>query len=1256
MPHRVLVALALLRSVPTSISSSSSLSSSLSSSRASSDLLPAASLSNSSQSDIIASDRSVSSLSSSSKPRFFPLTLSPSHLSPAPRTASPRSMGQAPARPVGPASPPPVSPCPSSSSNGAGNRIKRAWVGRRKKSEDLSAMLGGMYRSVSRERGAGGASTSNPPSTMSDVERGDLRLERQTSRGLAGPKLLKLPINVFGTRKASPAALEGPAIVAPWNTPHVSPTSPPPPTPPPKTASAAKFSAAALPPQTPPKAAQVPTVGPIPRQTPPLSHVQYMRRPSETGDAASQPPVEQPTTSPERQERPDKEKMKDDWRKSDATMTSHSTARPGSLSGSRSPRPVSLAESSHSGNTIVPPVNKRLSVLITDAEFTMFEEADGSVSEQDSISRPPASGRPSPTPSLKARNRRSASLSLVSARRPDTAASHPPFQTPARTTPEKPLASSRDTPTLTRTAAAGFIAPVGSAGTTQSASNNIRGKLAAWTAASAPSPQALAERPLPPPPAPQPRRQPGQPHPPPVNPTFRQTAVSMTGSLAPAAGFAMGFGKRAVEKVGRAFTGLASTASNHSGYSSSSSVGVSDGASGYASSHNSGAHGRKARRKVPQVSNTSSISSLASSSSEDHYSPSGPVLGRRIRSAKARGLVFQRDLRNCVRDTAIDDVQDRLGSESEETFGFKPLETRLLPALVVRCAQHIQRWGIQEEGLFRISGRSSHVNQLRSEFDAGADYNLAECDPGDLDPHAVSSILKTFLRELPEPVLTRALLPYFESALVDDAGRRSEDVTKQTPTRNGSNLPLRKPPSLSTLAMPTFAGQRAISESQLTAFSWLISRLPQENRDLLFTVVELIKQTAAHSKETKMPLGNLLLVFCPSLNMSPTLLRALCESDSIWNGPPAQIDVAAVLRGSAAAQGGTAKRSEPPPPDQVIDMRLPVIELDDAPDTPRDSPDDSASFVSALEPTSNVPTRTPSPLIYDTTVPPLSSSDSLDSSSVSEELVSPEPPSFRPEDAKFLGSAHSLAIPEVAALSLPSLAPQPRDITVPFPTQGGSVPHSPVTHAPLSHRKSYTLLSFPHLRSESSPTETTCDEMGVMKRPKRPSLNLLFTKKSTSSSAAGLYISAPISVDQPILGNAPPRLETTITSSPIRLGFDGGLNQLRDIHNMPAARSTGSLASRCRLEVPGMNSRSDSGGSSVFSTPQSTPIADFYRGRTASLYVPEVSTAPAAAGRARSASQVSVTPSIDIKVEETPQDDWTQSVLLAASVGESSRP
>lgn len=48
---------------------------------------------------------------------------------------------------------------------------------------------------------------------------------------------------------------------------------------------------------------------------------------------------------------------------------------------------------------------------------------------------------------------------------------------------------------------------------------------------------------------------------------------------------------------------------------------------------------------------------------------------------------------------------------------------------------------------YRISGRASHVSKLRAEFDTGADYDISECTPGDLDPHAVSSVFKAYLRE-----------------------------------------------------------------------------------------------------------------------------------------------------------------------------------------------------------------------------------------------------------------------------------------------------------------------------------------------------------------------------------------------------------------------------------------------------------------------------------------------------------------------------
>lgn len=93
---------------------------------------------------------------------------------------------------------------------------------------------------------------------------------------------------------------------------------------------------------------------------------------------------------------------------------------------------------------------------------------------------------------------------------------------------------------------------------------------------------------------------------------------------------------------------------------------------------------------------------------------------------------------------------------------------------------------------------------------------------------------------------------------------------------------LRKPPSLSTFTLPTSASIRAPSKALIETLSELVSRLPRENYDLLLTVVELIRATAAHSDVTKMPLSNLLLIFCPSLGMMPGLLRTLCDSTHLW--------------------------------------------------------------------------------------------------------------------------------------------------------------------------------------------------------------------------------------------------------------------------------------------------------------------------------------------------------------------------------------
>ena len=56
----------------------------------------------------------------------------------------------------------------------------------------------------------------------------------------------------------------------------------------------------------------------------------------------------------------------------------------------------------------------------------------------------------------------------------------------------------------------------------------------------------------------------------------------------------------------------------------------------------------------------------------------------------------------------MDEVKQRLLSgeyyqEGWEADKIPPLQDRLLPALVLRCVQHLLAWGIQEEGLFRYA-------------------------------------------------------------------------------------------------------------------------------------------------------------------------------------------------------------------------------------------------------------------------------------------------------------------------------------------------------------------------------------------------------------------------------------------------------------------------------------------------------------------------------------------------------------------------
>ena len=59
---------------------------------------------------------------------------------------------------------------------------------------------------------------------------------------------------------------------------------------------------------------------------------------------------------------------------------------------------------------------------------------------------------------------------------------------------------------------------------------------------------------------------------------------------------------------------------------------------------------------------------------------------------------------------------------------------------------------IDTEGIFRRSGNTTRINELKRKINSGEDVQLMK-----EDTHAVAGLLKTFLRELEEPLLTYEL-------------------------------------------------------------------------------------------------------------------------------------------------------------------------------------------------------------------------------------------------------------------------------------------------------------------------------------------------------------------------------------------------------------------------------------------------------------------------------------------------------------------
>uniref|UniRef100_A0A8C9SRZ6 Rac GTPase-activating protein 1 n=1 Tax=Scleropages formosus TaxID=113540 RepID=A0A8C9SRZ6_SCLFO len=151
---------------------------------------------------------------------------------------------------------------------------------------------------------------------------------------------------------------------------------------------------------------------------------------------------------------------------------------------------------------------------------------------------------------------------------------------------------------------------------------------------------------------------------------------------------------------------------------------------------------------------------------------------------------------------------------------YVPAVSPMIPSLVVHCVNEIEQRGLHETGLYRVSGVDRTVKELKEKFLRGKTVPLlSKVD----DIHAICGLLKDFLRNLKEPLLTFRLNRAFMEAA-------------ETPDDDNS----------------------------IALMYQTISDLPQANRDTLaFLMIHL--QRVAQSPDTKMDISNLARVFGPTI-------------------------------------------------------------------------------------------------------------------------------------------------------------------------------------------------------------------------------------------------------------------------------------------------------------------------------------------------------------------------------------------------------
>lgn len=87
-----------------------------------------------------------------------------------------------------------------------------------------------------------------------------------------------------------------------------------------------------------------------------------------------------------------------------------------------------------------------------------------------------------------------------------------------------------------------------------------------------------------------------------------------------------------------------------------------------------------------------------------------------------------------------------------------------LPRSILLSMNFLRRTALKKVGIFRRSGMKSRIEKLKDEIDS----QNSKLDLDSFSPYDVADMLKLYLRELPEPLLTSKLAETFISIYKGD--------------------------------------------------------------------------------------------------------------------------------------------------------------------------------------------------------------------------------------------------------------------------------------------------------------------------------------------------------------------------------------------------------------------------------------------------------------------------------------------------------